>query len=290
MTRPPTRWWIDGTGPVLVFLHGYGAHSRFWDPWLPFLTPHHTCLRIDLPGFGEAPAPADGDYSPRGLAHAVVETLLHLDLERVTLVGHSLGGGVALLAAMELSDRSEGSRLARLVSVAGAAYAQQDPPFVRFARRPTLWKAGFALAPKRWLVRTAMKAIVADSESVTAERVESYAGPMRSAARRHAFLECARAIVPHDLGDITARIPGITAPALCLWGDRDPVVPLSVGRRLAAELPSGRLAIVERCGHQVVEERPEQSARILLRFLADTAGDQPSPSRSAPPSSGAGGA
>lgn len=272
MSAPPTAWWVDGRGPLLVFLHGYGSHSGFWDPWLPLLTPRYRCLRIDLPGFGHAPAPPDADYSPRGLAEAVVDTLVHLDEGPATLVGHSLGGGVALLAAMTLLDRGEGRRLARLVSVAGAAYPQHDPPFVRFAERPALFRAGFAVAPKRWLVRTAMHAIVADPASVTEERVERYAAPMREAARRHAFLECARQIVPPDLDRITARIPEIAVPALCLWGDRDPVVPLSVGRRLARDLPGGRLAVVEGCGHQVVEERPEASSRLLIRFLQDSEG------------------
>lgn len=285
MTRPPTAWWVDGRGPLLVFLHGYGAHSGFWDPWLPLLTPHYRCLRIDLPGFGEAPAPAEADYSPRGLALAVVDTLRHLDEESATLVGHSLGGGVALLAAMALIDGGEERRLARLVSVAGAAYPQQDPPFVRFAERPALFRAGFAVAPKRWLVRAAMRAIVADPETVTEERVERYAAPMRDAARRHAFLECARQIVPPDLDRINARIPELTLPSLCLWGDRDPVVPLSVGRRLARDLPGGRLAIVERCGHQVVEEQPESSARLLRQFLQDTesgASSEPADSSTSP--------
>lgn len=270
---PPTAWTVDGGGPPLVFLHGYGAHSRYWRPWLPYLTARYTCIRIDLPGFGTAPAPADGDYSPRGLASAVVATLHHLDLRGVTLVGHSLGGGVALLSALELLDRAhrgEPARLSRLVSVAGAAYRQHEPPFVRLARKGSLADAGFALLPKRWLVRKAMEAIVVQTDAVTDERVEDYARPMRDPARRRAFLECARRIVPDDLDDLMGRIPEIDVPALCLWGRQDPVVPLSIGRRLARELPRGRLEVLDACGHQVVEERPEASARRLLSFLADT--------------------
>lgn len=274
MSRAPgTSWSVEGSGPPLVFLHGYGAHSRYWEPWLPRLTPRYTCIRVDLPGFGTAPAPGDGDYSPRGLAAATVATLNHLDLRGVTLVGHSLGGGVALLAALELLDRArrgEPPRLGRYVSVAGAAYRQHEPPFVRLARNGRFAEAGFALLPKRWLVRTAMRAIVVQADAVTEERVEAYARPMRDPAHRRAFLACARRIVPDDLDAIVARIPEIDVPALCLWGDRDPVVPLDVGRRLARELPRGRLEVLEACGHQVVEERPEASVERFLAFLAET--------------------
>lgn len=270
MSTPATRWWSTGEGPLLVFLHGYGGHSAFWDPWLPTLAERYTCLRIDLPGFGAAPAPRGGDYSPRGLARAVVETLDHLGVHAPTLVGHSLGGGVALLATLMLMDRGGALQVDRLVSVAGAAYPQRPPPFVRMAARPALFQVGLALAPKRWLVRAVMRAMVVNTGILTAARVEAYAAPIRDSARRRAFAACARQIVPRDIDQINARIPEIGAPTLCLWGDRDPVVPLGIGQRLARELPSARLAVVEACGHQVVEERPEQSLRLLLDFLDDT--------------------
>ena len=117
-----------------------------------------------------------------------------------------------------------------------------------------------------------MRAIVARDDVVTERRVAHYAHPMRSGARRAAYLRCAQAIVPPDLDRIVARIPQIDVPALCIWGDRDPVVPLAGGRRLAGELPKGRLVILERCGHQVVEERPEASATVLREFLSDPEG------------------
>ena len=263
-------WSRIGTGPPVVFLHGFGANRTHWTPWLPGLTTDHECLTVDLPGFGEAPAPADGDYSPAGMARAVVDWIEDLDLDDCTIVGHSMGGGVALLVALYLLDRAAGGgrpRLGGLVSVAGAAYPQRVPPFVHLARRRWAAGLGFALLPKRWLVRVAMRQIVVEKAAVTPERVEAYAGPMRSAARRRAFLDCARRIVPPDIAEVTARIPEIDVPALCLWGRQDPVIPLSIGRRLAHDLPRGRLEVIDGCGHQVVEERPVESLAILRAFL-----------------------
>ncbi|NNK64637.1 MAG: alpha/beta fold hydrolase, partial [Gemmatimonadetes bacterium] len=172
-------WSDEGSGPPLVLLHGYGGHRGFWEPWLPHLRDHYRCVRIDLPGFGSAPAPRDGDYSPRGLSRAVLGAIDALDLRDATLIGHSLGGAVALLTALVLIDRArdgDPSRLGGLVSVAGAAYAQRSPPFVHLAYAP-LASLGFALLPKRWLIRTAMRAVVASDDVVTEQRVAGYARP-----------------------------------------------------------------------------------------------------------------
>lgn len=267
-------WRRIGSGPPIVFLHGYGGHSSYWAPWLPALAADHECFTIDLPGFGEAPAPVDGDYSPDGMADAVVAWIEDLDLTDCTIVGHSMGGGIALLVALRLLGRlgaADRPRLRALVSIAGAAYPQREPPFVHLARRGWVASLGFALLPKRWLVRVAMRQIVVQKQAVTPERVEAYAGPMRSAARRRAFLECARQIVPPNLDAVTQKIPDIEVPALCLWGRQDPVVPLSIGRRLARDLPHGRLEVLDACGHQVVEERPEESLAVMRRFLATLA-------------------
>lgn len=270
-------WSREGAGPPLVFLHGYAANRHHWNPWLPSLRSDYECFTLDLPGFGEAPAPIDGDYSPAGMATAVTDWIEGLDLTGCTLVGHSMGGGIALLCAMQLLDRAAAggrSRLGALVSVAGAAYAQSVPPFVKFARRGRVAGLGFALLPKRWLVRTAMRQIVVQTSAITPERIENYARPMRAAARRRAFLDCARRIVPADLDDVTARIPELDVPALCLWGRQDPVIPLSIGRRLAHDLPQGRLEVLESCGHQVVEERPDASLAVLRGFLAGAVGQE----------------
>ncbi len=264
-------WSRVGTGPPVVFLHGYGANRFHWTPWLPCLSADYECLTIDLPGFGEAPAPAHGDYSPAGMATAVADWIEHLDLDDCTIVGHSMGGGIALLVALELLDRAAAGgrpRLGGLVSVAGAAYPQREPPFVHLARRRWVAAFGFAVLPKRWLVRMAMRQIVVQAEAVTPERVEAYARPMRNAARRRAFLDCARRIVPPDVATVTARIPEIDVPALCLWGRQDPVVPLAIGKRLAHDLPRGRLVVLENCGHQVAEEHPEESVAFIQAFLA----------------------
>lgn len=251
----------------MVLLHGFGAHGACWEPWLPELERRYRVLNVDLGGFGRAPAAFDASYDPVSHARALHRWARDLDLENLVLVGHSLGGGIALLLALSLLDEGDG-RLGALVSVAGAAYRLDPaPPFVRMARRPTLSRLALAVAPKRWLIRTVMSSIVVQQRAVTDDRVRRYAAPFADAARRRAMVSCAREIVPPELDRMTGRFQELDVPALCLWGRQDPVIPVEHGERLARELPRAELVLLDQCGHLPVEEHPDASLAALLAFL-----------------------
>jgi len=123
--------------PTFVLLHGYAGSSYTWRYWAPRLTSRGRVLTVDLKGFGDAPKPEDGRYAPGDLADLVVALLRELDLRNVTLIGHSLGGGVALLTALRLHDSGE-DRLARLVLIGSPAYRQKLPPLVPLSKVPGL--------------------------------------------------------------------------------------------------------------------------------------------------------
>jgi len=272
----PLAWTDEGEGPALVLLHGFGAHGGSWKPWLAGLRASYRVVNVDLKGSGRAPKPNDHRYAPADLAGLVRDLVRRLDLREVTLVGHSLGGGIALLAALRLLDDGEG-RLGRVVSVAGAAYPQRTPPFARLARHPHLSAWALALLPPRWLVRTVMRQIVVVQDAVTEERVEMYAAPLRDPAARRALIRGGGLVVPDDLETLVARYPDIVVPTLCLWGRQDRVVPLSVGRRLTTSLPNARLVILEGCGHLPMEEHPRESLAALITFLEETEADDATP-------------
>lgn len=260
-----------GHGLPILLLHGYGASTHSFRHWVPELARDHRVMPLDLKGFGAAPKPDDGRYSPVDLAEPVVELIRRMDLRSVTLVGHSLGGGIALVAALLLLDRGELGRLRGLVSVSGAAYAQALPPFARLARWPRASRVGLALVPKAWMVRRVLESVVHDPGAVDPDQVEGYAEPLRNPATHGPLLAAARQIVPPGLPALTARYPELDVPALLLWGREDRVVPLAVGERLEKDLPRARLVVLERCGHLPAEERPREALRVLREFLAETA-------------------
>lgn len=261
---------------VFLMIHGYGASSFTWRYWAPRLAERGHVVLVDLKGFGRAPKPNDDRYAPADQARLVLRLIEERDLRNVTLVGHSLGGGVALLVALDLlgvgTDRPPAgpSRLRRLVIVSGAAYAQRMPPFVALADWPTLTPGLFRLVGARKVVKLALRGVVHDPAKVTADQIDGYARPLGSPDAVRVLLTTARMIEPPGLPDIIRRYPKITVPTLLIWGRQDNVVPLSVGARLAEDLPDARLHVFERCGHLPAEEVPTESLAVLERFLDET--------------------
>ena len=260
-----------GEGPPILFLHGFGASRFSWRRWVPELTRRHRLWLVDLKGCGDAPKPPDGAYGPHDQAEQLQRLVMEEDLRDLTLVGHSLGGGIALLLALRLLDAGEGHRLRRMVLLAATAYAQGLPRYIGMAARVPrlLGRLAVHLVPGRWLVRRILKEIVDRPEEVTEEQVAGYAAPFGEAACRRAIFESARMVVPDDLDDLVGRYGEIRVPTLLIWGRRDPVVPPWVGERLLADLPDARLVVLDGCGHLPMEERPDEALERILRFFEE---------------------
>ena len=259
-----------GEAETFLLLHGYGGSSFSWRTWVPFLARRGHVVLVDMKGFGAAPRPDDGRYAPTDQAELVLRLIRERELRDLTLVGHSLGGGVALLTALRLMAETPGI-LDRLVIVAGAAYLQRMPPFVGLARRNRLAGALMRVLGAHFVVRQVLRTIVYDAGTITQQQVEGYANPLRGPDATRVLIETALQIVPPDLAAYAARYRTLDVPALLLWGSHDRVVPLDVGRRLVRELPRAHLAILARCGHLPAEERPEESLRLLEIFLDGSA-------------------
>ena len=262
----------DGHRQIML-LHGFGANSYTWRSWIGALAKEHGVWSVELKGHGSAPAPPDDLYSPHDHADLVHRLIVQKDLRELTLVGHSMGGGIALLVALRLLEEG---RLERLVLVSSMAYPQRLPPFIALAARGRLSEWGLRLFPKRLLIRRVLRSIVFDREGVTDAQVVAYAEPLYSPAHRTALIKTAVRIVPQDLAEIATRIPEIDLPTLLLWGRHDWVVPLDVAERLLAALPNAQLEIMEDCGHVPPEELPKESLEIVLKFLR-LEGKDPSP-------------
>ena len=256
----------------IMLLHGFGATSFTWRGWIGALAKEHRVWSVELKGHGSAPAPPDDLYSIHDHANLVHRLIVQKDLRELTLVGHSMGGGVALLVAIRLLEED---RLERLVLVSSAAYPQRLPPFIALAGRERLAEWGLRLFPKRLLIRWVLGSVVFDRKRVADAQVEAYSEPLFSSAHRTALIKTAARIIPPDFADITRRIPEIDLPTLLLWGRHDWVVPLDVAERLVAALPDAQLEIMEDCGHVPPEELPKESLEIVLKFLRGGGDDSP---------------
>jgi pimeloyl-ACP methyl ester carboxylesterase len=254
-------------GPAFLLIHGYGASSFTWRGLEPLLARHGRVLLADFVGFAEPHTP-DNAYALPALAGHLLDVVLERDLDNLTVIGHSLGGGIALALALRLLR--EGSRLARLVIVSGAAYQQPLPPFVFIAHRGSMADLAFRIVDPALLAGQVLRTIVYDPACLTQERIDGYARPLADPSVRRALLATARVIVPAELDDLTAEYDTVCVPALLVWGRHDRVVPLWVGRRLADDLPQAELVVLERCGHLPMEERPRELEAAVVDFLERT--------------------
>lgn len=255
-----------GSGRPLLLLHGFGASTYTWRRLVPLLDDHYRVIAVDMKGFGQSDKPLDERYSLRDQAEVIATFIRRMDLKRLTLIGHSFGGGVALLLALDQRPDLKG-RIERLVILDGLAYRQNIPVFFRLLSRPGVAAFGMALVPPEIQAQAALRIAYEDNSLATAQNAAAYAKPLHSEGGRHALISTAQQIVPPDLDEIAAKYSTITLPALLLWCERDKIVPLEIGWRLHAALPNATFHMLQGCGHMPQEEVPEVTADRIRDFL-----------------------
>lgn len=255
----------QGKGDPVLLLHGLGASSYSWRHIAPALARTHRVITLDLRGFGRSDKPFDQRYAAADQAAHVTAFIERRGLRRLTIVGHSFGGAVALLTTMTLNHRSPGL-VERLALLDAPAYPQQPTAFVEFLRRPMLPYVLLSLVPPE-LATSAALSSERNNGRLDARDVTAYAAPYYDAAARHALISTARQIRPQNWRQIVARYPSIRQPTLIVWCDSDKVVPLATGRRLARALPNSRLRIISGCEHSPQDEKPAELLRLLGGFL-----------------------
>lgn len=266
----PFPLFFEAHGPAggnpLVMVHGFGTHGFTWRHWLPVLAQEHRVYLVDLKGFGKSPKPRDDRYSPWDQAQLLRNFLQEQNLRDITLIGHSLGGGIVLLATLHLF-REQDPRVCRLVLVAPAALPQPLSPWIRRASRPFVGLLLLWLAPPKLIARRALELAYAHPEKVTPQQVEAYAWPLRSKGGRYAVHASARALRSLAAEELLTGLGDLSVPVLLLWGEGDRVVPPAMGERLRGMLPRATLAKLPQCGHMPQEECPEASLTLVADFL-----------------------
>jgi pimeloyl-ACP methyl ester carboxylesterase len=224
---------VETQTPV-VLVHGLAGSARWWRDAEAALRSRHAVHALDLPGFGAARRER---FAFDAAAGAVADRAEQLG--RVHLVGHSLGG---LVCAHVAAARPE--LVDRLVLVAPAG---------SLPRRSLLGHAWPLAATLRSARPSFLRLAVADALR---------AGP-------RTVFHAARDVLRHE---VAAELRAIAAPTLLVWGERDALVPPSVGRLFETEIPDARLELLEGAGHVPMIERPDAFSRTLLAFLQPRSG------------------
>jgi pimeloyl-ACP methyl ester carboxylesterase len=259
-----------GKGPVLLLIHGMGGTFRNWEEVIEPLARTHTVIAPDLPGHG-ASGPGGGDYSVGGLAAGLRDLMLALGHDRLTLVGHSLGGGIAMQFAYQFPEMVE-----RLVLVSSGGLGPEVSPVLRAAALPgaDLFIAATAGLGQRIgaPVGRALAAIGLRPTADVAEVARGYAS-LSDPARRAAFLGTVRAVIGTggQRVDASDRLYLAEAmPVMILWGARDPIIPAHHGEDAHEHVPGSRLVVFDGVGHLPQVEAPLRFVLALEKFLAET--------------------
>ena len=254
------RYVRAGSGPPVVLLHGFASSIVTWRDVMPALVRTHDVVAVDFPGFGGSDVRPD--VPPSAYPGLVLGLMDRLGLARASLVGSSLGGGAAVVAAATRPERVD--RLVLIDSV-GFNLAPRDRPWL-------LRAAGFrpvarlleALPVRRAMVTLALRQVFFDDRLVTTERIDEYVAPLM----RPGAVGAAQSVLASgdDMG-LPGLVARVRAPTLILWGREDAWVPVVQADSFVAAIPGSRKVVIEGCGHLPEEERPAEVGALLDEFL-----------------------
>jgi len=253
--------------PTVVLLHGFGAAMESWSDIQPMIAARYPVLRLDLKGFGMSSKPEDDRYSARDQADVVAGVLRQLRLPRVVLIGHSFGGAVTFATYLKLRAEND-QRIIGIGFIDPGVYDQPLPFFISALRsRITRWLM-FTFTTADWRADVVLRQVYANDSVRTPERVRRYAKFMDLPGAHHSFGATAEEIVPPDADELEARLRTIAVPTLAIWGEDDTIVPLKYGSRLRHDVPGIRFFALPKTGHAPQEERPAETAALILDFLS----------------------
>jgi pimeloyl-ACP methyl ester carboxylesterase len=262
---------VAGSGPVVGLIHGIASNSDSWRDVVPLLAEHYTVITSDLLGHGKSAKPR-GDYSLGAYASGIRDLIGVLGFDRGTVVGHSLGGGVAMQFAYQFPEYTE-----RLVLVSSGGLGREVNPLLRAATLPGS-ELVLPLLARDW-VREAGQSVAAGVgrlgvklASDLAEFTRSWAS-LQDPGARAAFLHTVRGVI--DLGG--QRVSALDRlylaeqmPVLIAWGSNDPVIPVAHGRRAHETVKGSEYVEIEGAGHWPMLDEPELFARELIDFIERT--------------------
>ena len=267
----PVTFHMMGEGPPILLIHGITSSSRTWKRVMPRLAEDHTVIAPDLLGHGRSAKPP-GDYSLGAYASGIRDLLVALEIPRSTVVGHSLGGGIAMQFAYQFPER-----VGRLVLVDSGGIGREVSPILRAAALPG---AEFVLpvmfSPILHDGVLKLRSLLgriglhpnADIEGVS----EGFASLTEADARR-AFLDTVRSVIDVGGQRVSAEDRLYLAgdvPSMVIWGENDRLIPVSHAHKAREMLPDSRLEIFPDAGHFPFNDHPDRFVNLMRDFIATT--------------------
>jgi pimeloyl-ACP methyl ester carboxylesterase len=265
------RFMIAGHGPAVVLIHGVAGRASQWDQIVQLLAETRTVVAPDLLGHGESAKPR-GDYSLGAHASGIRDLLLGLNIEHASIVGHSLGGGIAMQFSYQFPERCE-----RLVLVSSGGLGDDVHPLLRAATLPGSEFVLPLLAHPRVLdaaslVPRALGRVGLRSRIDLTEMARGYQS-LSTAEARSAFIHTLRGVIDPTGQRINASdrlYLASSMPTLIIWGRRDRIIPVEHAQPAHEGMPGSRLELFDQAGHFPHLDEPLRFARTLEDFFRET--------------------
>ena len=251
-----------GTGEPLVMLHGLGGTKASFLPTVSALSDRYRTIAVDLPGFGDSGKPLGAAYDPAFFSRSILSLLDELGLERVHLLGHSMGGRAALELAFDHPDR-----IAGLILVTPSMAWLRERPWARYLRyvRPEL---GLLQATPRPVVEAVVRRLVPDAKTPWVQSaLDEFMRAYLTRRGRAAFYAAARQIYLEEPDGFWGRLASLAPESLFVWGRQDEVVPIGFARHVRKHVPGARHVELA-CGHVPQVEHPARLHAAIGDFLA----------------------
>ena len=260
-----------GSGPVVLLLHGLGCDHTTWDTVIESLSRRYTVIAPDLLGHGQSDKPR-ADYSVGGYANGMRDLLTVLGIDKVTVIGHSFGGGVAMQFAYQFPERTE-----RLMLVSSGGLGPEVTPAIRAITTPGFHEVmGVLTLPGvRHLGIAGLRSLSALGWKSTRDfdEVAEVFDTFKDPAARHAIRHVVRAVVDWHGQIVTMADRAYLTeemPMWVVWGRDDRVIPVRHASYAAKFAPSSRVEVIADAGHFPHKDHPYRFSRIVHDFIRST--------------------
>jgi pimeloyl-ACP methyl ester carboxylesterase len=261
-----TRYWQMGNnGSTIVLLHGGNGSIEFWLYNIATLAQHHRVFAVDMVGSGKSDYP-DVSYSLSYQAEFLQSFLGAVEIDTATLVGNSMGGGVALEFTRLYPDRVD-----KLVLVDSMGFGKEISLGIRLITLPAIVNL---LRPGRWMIPAMLRSNFYNGQQLPPEWMELRYPIFAMSGRNRVILRLGQSnfnlagVLPEVYQPILDSLENITQKTLIIWGEYDRIIPVKHAYIAAAALPNSQLQIFSNCGHHPYLEYPAKFDRLVLDFLA----------------------
>lgn len=253
-----------GDGPAMLLVHGWPTSSFLWRHVMPTFAERHRVIAVDLPGFGASDKPAEARYDFNYFERAIDSFLVAVGVDRVAVVGHDLGGPIAMHWALARLERV--TRIGLLNTLLYPEFSSAVTEFVTELMTP----AGAERLTSPGGLAEIMRFGVSDPNVITDEIAAAVAAPFRSDEDRSTLARAGYGLGLRGFAEIAAGLGSIACPVAVAYGAADQILPdvADTFERLQRDVPHAQITKLPGVGHFVTEEAPDAVSAALASFVA----------------------